>query len=189
MAEKGKAPPLEWSNESAENSDNKRQPQNKQSKAQVPLFPKKGGNQPKAVNEDALNDSNALEALFTAPELKNTKSFKAIIEQNREMMGTKDPGYKKAEEKLLSLQNPALSHIARTAVYVQDAIVNAGKTSTPFTSGFKETPSAFQQSKFLGTPASSASSSSVNSTTTMAGRDDKLNHNSKFFKLSSPVQS
>jgi len=46
----------------------------------VPLFPKKGGNQPKAVNEDALNDSNALEALFTAPELKNTKSFKAIIE-------------------------------------------------------------------------------------------------------------
>ena len=34
-------------------------------------------------NQTALQDSNALETLFKAPELRNSKTFKEIIEHNR----------------------------------------------------------------------------------------------------------
>jgi len=58
------------------------------------LFPK--SQTKREPSDSALQDSNELQTLFANPQLRNSKSFKEIIEQNREVLSQKDESYRKA---------------------------------------------------------------------------------------------
>ena len=88
--------------------------QQSRQKTQVPLFPKSSsaansnriytasqpGSRAGIQIQEALNDSNTLENLFTAPETKNTKSFATLIEEKRHASYASDPKMKIANDML-----------------------------------------------------------------------------------------
>ena len=80
MQNNGQQPQPEWS----EDPEPAQKPRNQ---PRPSLFPKasvpKNPNGVGAENQSALSDSNALETLFKAPELRNSKTFIEIIEHNR----------------------------------------------------------------------------------------------------------
>lgn len=143
------------------------------SKTRVPLFPKAAPQPSKPdQSQSALQDSNVLESLFSGPLQKNDKSFKELIEQNREKRRLEDDKFDRAVNALNTMQNNPQSRAERVAqkkaVYVTD-IQKMGVNPNSIIGSNATT----KKDKFLGTAAPPV-------TTKL---EEKITHNSKFFRL------